>query len=50
MAEKKRDKNFKQTNGIGLDNPVFPKELMRRRWSQKEIVNVIYDDTLSSEI
>ena len=24
-----------------LPNPVFPKELMRRRWSQKEIINVV---------
>jgi len=28
----------------GLSNPVFPKEMMRRRWSIKEIVNIIYDD------
>ena len=28
----------------GLGTKVFPKELMRRRWSMKEIVGIIFED------
>ena len=37
----------KQTLGVGdkgESTTVFPKEMMRRRWSMKEIVNIICDD------
>ena len=37
----------KQPLGVGdkgLGDTVFPKEMMRRRWSMKEIVNIICDD------
>ena len=28
----------------GFNTKVFPKELMRRRWSMKEIITIIFDE------
>lgn len=42
-----QDRKFVKSEGIGSENggnKLFPPELMRRRWSQKEIVTVVCDE------
>ena len=47
MADDKNNGNKNQVEGIGdkgLGTKVFPKELMRRRWSMKEIITMVHDE------
>ena len=49
MSEEKKPQKSGRTSveGIGdegFGTKVFPKELMRRRWSMKEIVTIVFDD------
>jgi len=48
MEEKKLKKESRtSTEGIGdegFGTKVFPKELMRRRWSIKEILTIVHDE------
>ena len=44
---KPKSKGRTSTEGIGdegFGTKVFPKELMRRRWSMKEIITIIHDE------
>ena len=41
---KEQKSNVEGIGDEGFGSKIFPKELMRRRWSMKEIITIVHDE------